>query len=336
MTPRDRVITALNHEQPDVTPWHITFTIPAHEKLSQLLDTDDLDRAVGNHFAKTEAVPAAGWKEIEPEFWRDEFGVIWDRTLDKDIGNVDHGRLVLPEPDLDGLEFPDVDDPERWEGFDTFGERNADLFRVNDFGFTLFERAWTLRGLENFLMDMVVRPDFAHELLDAILDWNLKIVEGTARYDIDAVLFGDDWGQQQGLIMGPEMWREFFKPRAEAEYAACKQRGMYVMIHSCGDVSQIMGDLVEIGVDVFNPFQPEVMDIEEIKATYGHEMSFFGGMSTQRTLPRSTPEQVADHTRWLCEHIGEGGGYVFSPAHDVPGDVPAENMAAMVEALKQQ
>ncbi|MBW7995853.1 MAG: hypothetical protein FVQ81_04620 [Candidatus Glassbacteria bacterium] len=336
MTPRERVIMALNHEQPDVTPWHITFTIPAREKLSDLLGTEDLDRAIGNHFAKTEAVAADTWQEVRPDFWRDEFGVIWDRTLDKDIGNVDHGALVLPEPTLDGFEFPDPFEQKRWAGFDTFGERNPDLFRVNDFGFTLFERAWTLRGLENLLMDMVERPAFVHELLDAILEWNLKIIEGTARYDIDAILFGDDWGQQHGLIMGPEMWREFFKPRAAAEYKACKEAGMHVMIHSCGDVSEIMGELIEIGVEMFNPFQPEVMDIVEIKRRHGDRMSFFGGMSTQRTLPGATAEGVREKTRWLCDTIGRDGGYVFSPAHDVPKDVPAENMAAMVEELKSQ
>jgi uroporphyrinogen decarboxylase len=336
MTPRDRVLQALNHEQPDITPWHITFTIPARQKLEKLLGATGLNREIGNHFAKIEAVAEDAWQEIEPDFWRDEFGVIWDRTIDKDIGNVDHHRLVLPEPELDSLVLPDPFDSRRWAGFDSFGTENADLFRVKDFGFTLFERAWTLRGLENFLIDMVARPEFAHKLLDTILEWNLKIIEGVARYDIDAILFGDDWGQQHGLIMGPEMWREFIKPRAAAEYKACKAAGMKVMIHSCGDVSEIMGELADIGVDMFNPFQPEVMDIVEMKRIHGDRMCFFGGMSTQRTLPSATPEQVRDKTRWLCDMIGRKGGYVFSPAHDIPGDVPAENMLAMIEELKKQ
>ncbi len=336
MTPRERVLMALNHEQPDITPWHITFTIPAREKLAALLGTDDLDRAVGNHFAKCEAVAEDAWQELSRDIWRDEFGVIWDRSIDKDIGNVDHNRLVLPQPSLKELKFPDPLEEKRWEGFDTFGRSNAHLFRVNDFGFTLFERAWTLRGLENLLMDMVEHPAFVHELLDAILEWNLKIIAGTGRYDLDAMLFGDDWGQQHGLIMGPQMWREFIKPRAAAEYKACKDAGMRVLIHSCGDVSEIFDDLIEIGVQMFNPFQPEVMDILDIKRRYGDRISFFGGMSTQRTLPGADTEQVRDKTRWLCDTIGAGGGYVFSPAHDIPGDVPAENMAAMVEELKKQ
>ena len=336
MTSRERVLKALAHEEPDICPWHINFTIPAREKITRCLGTDNLDLAIGNHLAKIEAVPDDAWREIRPDFWQDEFGVIWDRTLDKDIGNVDYTALILPEPDLDRLTFPDPLDPRRYAHHERFCLENQDLFRVNDFGFTLFERAWTLRGMENLLMDMVERPGFVHELLDRILDFNLKIVEGVSRYPVDSILFGDDWGQQHGLIMGPTLWREFFKPRAALSYKRCHEKGMLVMIHSCGDVSSIMDDLVEIGVDVFNPFQPEVMDIVEIKKKYGSRLSFFGGMSTQNVLPYASPEEVKKETKHLIDNIGRQGGYIFSPAHDVPKDVPIENMLAMIEVLKDQ
>ncbi len=336
MTPRERVLAALAHKQPDICPWHICFTIPARERLAQALGTADLENACGNHFAKIEAVPPDAWRETEPDFWTDEFGVIWDRTLDKDIGNVDHSRLVLPEPDLARLEFPDPLSRERFAGHSAFCRENPDLFRVNDFGFTLYERAWTLRGVENLLMDMVERPQFVDDLLDRILEWNLKIVEGVSRYPVDAILFGDDWGQQHGLIMGPELWRRFIKPRAAEEYRACHAAGMKVLIHSCGDVSSIFDDLIEIGVDMFNPFQPEVMDIVDIKKRYGGRIAFYGGMSTQNILPYGSPQDVREETRRLIDIIGAGGGYVFSPAHDTPKDVPVENMLAMLDVLKSQ
>lgn len=336
MTSRERVLQSLAHRQPDICPWHITFTIPAREKLAAWMGTPDLDLAVGNHFAKIEAVPEDGWRQVGPDFWVDEFGVVWDRTLDKDIGNVDYSRLVLPEPNLSRLEFPDPASSGRFASHEAFCRSNPDLFRVNDFGFTVYERAWTLRGMENLLMDMVERPEFVDALLDRILDWNLRIIEGVGRYNIDAILFGDDWGQQHGLIMGPEMWRRFIKPRIAEEYRLCHQKGMRVMIHSCGDVSEIFEDLIEIGVDMFNPFQPEVMDIRRIKRDYGDRMAFFGGMSTQRVLPYGTPQEVKDETRRLIDSIGAGGGFVFSPAHDVPKDVPVENMLAMLEVLQAQ
>jgi uroporphyrinogen decarboxylase len=336
MTPRERILTSLDHRQPDICPWNISFTIPAREKLSAALGTSDLDRAVGNHMARIEAVPDDGWREISPDFWRDEFGVIWDRTLDRDIGNVDHSRLVLPEPDLDRLVFPDPLDPRRFAHHAKFASDNRDLFRFDDFGFTLYERAWTLRGVENLLIDMMERPEFVDALLDRILEFNLSIIEGVSRFDIDAILFGDDWGQQHGLIMGPEMWRRFIKPRAAEEFRFCHDRGMRVFIHSCGDVSSIFDDLIEIGVEVFNPFQPEVMDIEAVKKEFGARLSFYGGMSTQQVLPYQSPEKVKDQTRWLIGHIGRDGGYIFSPAHDMPKDVPVENMLAMLEVLQNQ
>ena len=335
-TPRERVITALNHKQPDICPWHIVMTIPVREKMVTHLGTDNLDIAIGNHFKKFEAVRPETWQEIEPEFWRDEFGVIWDRTLDEDIGNVDHSRLVLPEPTLDDLDFPDPADPGRYVEHKDAGGKYPDLYRINDFGFTLYERAWTLRGMENLLFDMVERPKFVHALLDKICEFNIAIVEQVAKYDMDAILFGDDWGQQHGLIMGPLYWREFFKPRAAKQFKRCRELGMNVFIHSCGDVSEIFPDLIEIGVECFNPFQPEVMDISEIKSKYGDKLSFYGGMSTQKILPYESPDTVREQTRWLIDNIGNSGGYICSPAHDVPKDVPVDNLVAMLEILQDQ
>ena len=125
MIPRERVLKTLAHQQPDICPWHITFTIPAREKLAAFLGTADLERAVGNLFAKIEAVPDDGWQEIRPDIWRDEFGVVWDRTLDKDIGNVDHSVLVLPEPDLGQLEFPDPLSHQRFGHHESFCSENC-------------------------------------------------------------------------------------------------------------------------------------------------------------------------------------------------------------------
>lgn len=201
---------------------------------------------------------------------------------------------------------------------------------------SLFERAWTLRGMENILMDMVLNPDFVEELLDRILDWNLAIIEQAAQYDIDGCRFGDDWGQQQGLIMGPKLWRKFLKPRLAGMYERVREKGRSAFIHSCGDVREIFPDLIEIGVNVFNPFQPEVMDVYEMKKKYGTELCFYGGLSTQRTLPYGTPHDVGGEARRLMKEIGVGGGYILGPAHSIPKDVPLENMLALIEMVQSQ
>jgi uroporphyrinogen decarboxylase len=117
-------------------------------------------------------------------------------------------------------------------------------------------------------------------------------------------------------------------------YAAARECGLTVFIHSCGQVAELFPDLIEIGVECFNPFQPEVMDVYELKRRYGEKLSFYGGLSTQRLLPYGTPAEVRAEVRRLREEIGSGGGYVLAPAHDVPGDVPPENILAVWEEMQ--
>jgi len=182
----------------------------------------------------------------------------------------------------------------------------------------------------------VADKKFINDLLDRILEFNLRVIDNACRLDIDAMRFGDDWGQQTGLIMGAGLWREFIKPRVRQMYSAVKARGKFVFIHSCGKVEEIFQDLIECGVKVFNPFQPEVMDVFEIKKKFGDRLSFFGGISTQRTLPFGTAEQTKDEVRRLIDGIGKNGGYIASPAHAIPADAKAENIATMIEVLQNQ
>ena len=207
---------------------------------------------------------------------------------------------------------------------------------VASLGFSLYERAWTLLGMENLMMAMVADKRFVHDLLDRILAFNLRVIENACAFDIDAMRFGDDWGMQTGLQMGPRSWREFIKPRIQQMYGLVKSRGKFVFIHSCGKVDGIFPDLIECGVDVFNPFQPEVMDVYAVKRTYGDRLSFYGGISTQQTLPYGTPAEVRDEVRRLLDAIGRDGGYIASPAHSVPADARPENIAAMIEVLQSQ
>ena len=107
------------------------------------------------------------------------------------------------------------------------------------------------------------------------------------------------------------------------------------MIHSCGKIDEILPDLIDCGLDVFNPFQPEVMDVFEVKKKYGDHLSFYGGISTQRTLPFGTAEQVKEEVKRLLDIVGENGGYIASPAHAIPADAKTENIVAMIDALKE-
>ncbi len=334
MTPRERVYQAIEFRDTDIVPYHVTFTIPARERMAEYCGDPHFERGIGNHFAMLRLGALREWEEIRPGYLRDVWGVVWNRTVDKDIGNVE--GQVLPEADLSGWTVPPSDGEALRPVFSRFVEEHPDEFRVASLGFSLFERAWTLRGMEQLMMDMIENRSFAHELLDRITEYNLEQVALAVEHDIDCVRFGDDWGSQSGLLMGPSLWREYVKPRIRRMYDAVHQAGKRVMIHCCGDVKAILPDLVEVGVDIFNPFQPEVMECIETKRAYQGRLSFYGGISVQRLLPYGTPGEVRSETRRLLRELGSGGGYIASPSHDIPSDVPAANIAAMLEVLMNQ
>ena len=334
MTNRERVLAALDHRQPDRTPYNIHFTQKAHAKMVEFYADPDFARKLGNCLTILGTAPKDGWKEIAPDIWADQFGVQWNRSVDKDIGVVCN-RLVNPD-NVAEFPLPDPDDQSRYAYYDSAIAANPDGFFVADIGFSLFERAWTLTGMENLLMAMVEDKPFAHRLLDRILEFNLKVIEHACSHRIDAMLFGDDWWQQRGLIMGPKLWREFIKPRIREMYKLTKSKGKRVFIHSCGKVDELFPDLIECGLDVFNPFQPEVIDVFEAKSRYGASLSFYGGISTQRTLPYGTVKQVEEEVKRLLAVVGKNGGYIAAPAHSIPADAKPENIAAMIEVLRNQ
>jgi len=333
-TPRQRVWQAIRHQQPDCVPWFVGSTVPAREKLEAYYGTTDLDDVLGNHLARYRARAPDSFREIRPGHWQDEFGVVWNRTVDKDIGVVE--QYPLPGPSLEGYEFPDPGDPGRYAALPEFVAAHRDRFRYVSVGFSLFERAWTLRGMPELMMDMLENPRFVDELLDALVAFDLAIVEEVLRYDVDGVLFGDDWGHQGGLLFGIRLWRRFIKPRIAELYRAVRRAGKAVMIHCCGRVQELFPELIELGLDVFNPFQPEVMDPYEMKERFGGRLAFFGGMSIQKVLPFGTPAEVREVALRLADRVGRGGGLILAPSHDMPGDVPAENVAAFVEAMRSQ
>lgn len=334
MNRRERVIAALNHRQPDKIPYNISFTKTAREKMLRYYGDPDFESKLGNCLTVLDTSSRDSFKEIGSDIWEDEFGVRWNRSIDKDIGVVCNRMITFDN--INEYIFPDPDDPSRYEGYEETTSKKKDSFIIAALGFSLFERAWTLVGMENLLMAMVSEKSFVHRLLDKILEFNLKIIDNACYYDIDAMTFGDDWGQQNGLIMGPRLWREFIGPRVKEMYGLVKSKGKFVFIHSCGKVDEIFPDLIEYGLDVFNPFQPEVMDVFDIKRRYGDRLTFYGGISTQQTLPYGTVEQTRDEVKRLLDVVGSRGGYIASPAHSIPADAKPENIAAMIEVLQNQ
>jgi uroporphyrinogen decarboxylase len=332
MTKREVVRAVLNGERPPYVPWSCGFTKEAKAKLQAHFGQEDLEAPLQNHLLKLGS-DIGFFADLGQDRVQDVFGVVWNRSVDKDIGNVE-GR-VLSAPTLQGYTFPNPLDPRFFADIPARLAQYSDRFRVFQLGFSLYERAWTLRGMENLLTDFYDHPDFVHELLNAIADYNIAQVKQALQYDIDAVYFGDDWGQQHGLQMGPRLWRQFIFPVLKRMYGVVREAGKAVFIHSCGDVDELFDDLIGIGLNCFNPFQPEVMDVAALHRAYRGRLTFHGGLSTQRTLPYGTVTSVRLETERLLE-MGGAGGYIFAPAHDVEGDVPLENMLAFISLLQAQ
>jgi uroporphyrinogen decarboxylase len=336
MTKKDRVKAALNHQVTDIVPWQMDCLSAAEKKLKGYFDVADLNDVIGNHMAMFEPSYYSIFKseELEANKFRDAFGAIWELKPNEDIGTVIENPLK--EATLKNYKFPDPDKVMELDGIPSFIDKNKDNFVLGAIGFSLYERAWILRGIEPILLDFLMNPLFVEELFDKITEFNLLITKRLCKFPIDAFHFGDDWGQQAGLIIDPDLWRKFFKQRLRKLYDEVHSAGLPVSIHSCGDITEIIPDLIEIGVNMICPLQAEALDFNFLKKEYGKYIAFWGGVSTQKTLPHGSPDDVRKEIRERIRVLGKGGGYILAPSHELQGDVPLENMLAFIDEAQHQ
>jgi uroporphyrinogen decarboxylase len=184
-------------------------------------------------------------------------------------------------------------------------------------------------------MDCVTEEDFYGELLERMTELTLALVAECADIPADAIMMGDDWGCQRGVMIGPERWRRFYKPRYARIFDAIHDQGKLAIMHCCGSVADIMGDIVEIGLDVLESVQPEAagMNPYALKGAWGDKMAFWGGLGSQQTIPYATPSEIRAEIRRLRSEMSRGGGYILAPAKPLRPETPTENAVAVVDEL---
>jgi len=345
LTPKERVLTAANHEQPDRPPITIYVTPEIHRALCahfgdrSYTDAFQVDfRHVGPAGLKPPAKPQNG-----ADFC-DEFGVgykmvqnnvggtyaeAWDLTLAR-LNSMD---------DVESYPWPDADDYD----YSVIPEQ---IQRVKDYAVCLgsagipdiINGIGRGRGMEQVLIDIITEDPVGTTIIDRRVDfyyeWCKRSLEA-GQGKIDILCLGEDLGSQKGPTMSPATFDSFFRPRIERFYRLAHEYGAKAMMHSCGSTRDLQPRLIEMGLDILDAVQPEPvgMDPHELKDLYGDKLTYCGMISTQQTLPHGTVEQCRAEARHRIDVIGRGGGYFFAPAHCIQPDTPLENVLAIYEEV---
>jgi uroporphyrinogen decarboxylase len=379
VTGRERVLTALDHREPDRVPFDLGSTqvtgihAAAYRDLRQALGMPEVgieyvDRVQGLALPDGDLVERLGvdtrglfplnshnWnvrEEEAGEYWlyHDEWGITHRRPRPDGLYYSVY-RVPLPGPDLTPEEirrhsWPDLGDPRRIAGQRELAEayRDAGYAVVLKAPFAgLFEMAQRIIGMEALLIAMATDEKLAGALFDRLLElrldfWEMALPElGPV---VDVVAEFDDYGTQTSQLISPRMFRKQLKPRLKALFERVRDLapGTRLFFHSCGNVRPLIPDFIEIGVDILNPIhvRAEGMEPAALKRDFGSELVFWGGgVDTQGVLPSATPQEVKDDVRRNIEALAPGGGYVFNTVHNIQPDVPAENVVAMWEALRE-
>ncbi len=251
-------------------------------------------------------------------------------------------EIVSPLKDCDDMAalraFP-LPDPDRdydWEGFARAAAdcRRRDLLAVARMGQTIFEMAWHIRGMEEFLMDMLSGEEVAEYLIGEIAARRRRMAERYVAAGADVLWLGDDVSTQLDMMMSPEVWRRLLKPALASVIAAARRLDpdLLIFYHGDGNLEKIIPDLVEIGVNILNPVQPECLDPFAVKERYGDSLTIWGAIGTQTTMPFGAPDEVYAACREAAARLGRGGGYVLCPTHMLEPEVPWANIEALLAA----
>jgi uroporphyrinogen decarboxylase len=358
MDSRERFFKAVNHEQPDRPPLYVSLTPQTAVKLAKaagMPEEPPLDSLLSTRISHMGlltklGVDAVGIAACSP----DDFPTreLEDGTLVNEWGmrfkscglyfEFYEYPLAKAETveDIEKYTFPDPLAKGRFDAArEAVGKYGEDYAILGDLECAIFETSWYLVGLEKFLMDLAMEKEYIFALMDKVMEVNTEVGIQLIKAGADVIWAGDDFGGQNGMVMNPESWRRIFKPRIQKMFEAFRGEKADIKLawHSCGSIVPIIVDFIDIGLDILNPIQPMAkgMEPEFLKREFGRDLTFFGGIDLQELMPYGTPQQVKDEVRRRIEILGEGGGYIVAPAHNIQDDTAVENICALFEAVKE-
>ena len=356
MKHRDRVLTALDNEIPDRCPMQISFTPEFAARLAKEIDlgsdkihnphgggnTYELERALDQDLLLT----SVGWANSyyqDADEYVDEWGIGWksvEYSTPYGVGRyTEFPHHPLAEEDaIDSYQPPDPNRSDLYNEAEWVLQKFKDEYYIVGVTVTtIFETAWALRGYEQMLTDLALKPDLAERILDIPYQYHLAAAKKLTQMGVDMIWVGDDIGAQNAMLISPKMWRKYLKPRMEnfiSEVKAINPQ-LKVAYRSDGAIDPIIPDLIEIGLDVLNPIQPASMDPAKLKRDYGDQLCFWGSIDEQHTLPFGSAADVRAEVQTRLETLGKNGGLIIGPTHHVQFDTPMENFWAMVNAIKE-
>ena len=367
MTHRERIQKALDHREPDRVPIDNGGVVSgmhevAYRNLLSYLNMEDeitiYDPVQRLSFIRDEVLdllgvdtryifanPPSFWKleEKEDGSWIDEFGTGYERSqLYSDFIYPVLRNATLR--DLKTYRFPNPKDPTRFRGL---RERAKDVYEKTDYAIiggntpSLFYMAWVLRGMEQFLTDIIVNKDFANYLMDKIVEWDRAFLDGYLTEIGDFIEYqwiGDDWGIQHGPLISLEMFRDIVAPRFRKiiDFVKSKTKAK-VIYHTCGATYWVMEDLIEIGVDIVQPLQANAAGNEDparLKRNFGERMVFHGNTNNQGVFHKTKEEVIAD-ALYRTRYLAPGGGFIFSSGDNIQANMPPENILALFSTAKE-
>ncbi len=359
LTSAERVQQTMNHRQPDRVPAHINANQQVVQRLKQALGvttTRELIQALHVDIFDTRGIDIRGDNSVMPKYigppdtgipadWSGNITELWgikEIVVETDSGPpLTQAEYPLTEASsLEELErycWPDPD----WFDYSEMRERLEAWteFAILCSGCSVFQHPTYVRGMDKLMLDMAANPELADFVFDKFTDFYYEFyrrIFESAGDLIDIFALADDLGMQNSLLISPRMFEKFVAPRLRKMAELAHQYDIKLLLHSCGNIQKIIPRLIELGLDVLDPIQPEAMDPLKIKEEFGDQLCLRGGISAQQTLTQGTVDDVVTETKRIMEHLAPGGGYILAPGHPVlTVDMPTENIIAMYETAFQ-